>query len=118
MFLKTKKNMQEPFQVASEWPVFCCSWQKVNAANNGDLRCVRAIESVNEAVMNNDAKALFEAIHSPDLNLAEHLHGDDYFVNNRLFVSEDDAVHVLGILREIQQNRSLVRAFLEKTNLL
>jgi len=81
----------------------------VNASNNGDLRCVRAIERVNEAVGNNNAEALFEAIHSPDLNLADHLHGDDYFVNNRLFISEDDAIHVLGILREIQQNRSLVR---------
>ena len=59
--------------------------------------------------MTSNAKALFEAIHSPELNLAEHLGGDEFFVNNRLFISEDDAVHFLEILSEIQQNRSLVK---------
>jgi hypothetical protein len=83
----------------------------VNVANNDDLRCIKVIEKVNEALMKSDAKLLFEAIHSPDLKLADHLEADDFFANNRLFISEDDAFHLLEILREIQQNRSLVNSY-------
>ena len=62
--------------------------------------------------MNYDAKALFVAIHAPELNLAEYLKGDEYFENNRLFLTEDDANHFLELLREIQQNRSQVKKML------
>ena len=80
----------------------------MSAANSSDLKCIHAIERVNSAVINFDAKALFEAIHSPELNLIEYLKNDESFVNNRLFLTEDDAFHFLEILREIQQNRSQV----------
>ena len=82
--------------------------QQVNAANSSDLRCIEAIEKVNSAVMSHNIKDLFEAIHSPDLNLTEYLKGDDFFVNNRLYVTEDDAAHFMDLLIDIQQNRSLV----------
>ena len=84
----------------------------MNAANSTDLKCIHAIECVNAAVMNYDAKALFVAIHAPELNLAEYLKGDEYFENNRLFLTEDDANHFLELLREIQQNRSQVKKML------
>jgi hypothetical protein len=48
-------------------------------------------------------------VHEPELNLSEYLKGDEFFVNNRLYLTEDDAFHLLEILREIQQNRSQVR---------
>ncbi len=85
----------------------------MNAANSTDLKCIQAIERVNAAVMNHDAKALFAAIHAPELNLTEYLKGDEYFENNRLFLTEDDANHFLELLREIQQNRSQVKLSLK-----
>ena len=84
---------------------------QVNDANSSDLKCIHAIERVNSAVMNYDAKALFEAIHAPELNLANYLKNNESFVNNRLFLTEDDAFHFLEILQEIQQNRSQVELF-------
>jgi hypothetical protein len=75
------------------------------------LRCIEAIERVNSAVMSRNVQELFEAIHSPDLNLAEYLKGDEFFVNNRLYMTEDDATHFMDLLVEIQQNRSVVTKF-------
>jgi len=56
--------------------------------------------------MSQDHALLYEALQAPELR--DHLKDDNFYINNKLFLSKDDAIHLIEVLKEIQQNRSMV----------
>ena len=77
-----------------------------NSIGNGlSLQKIEAVRKVNEAVENCDAPKLRIALLDSNLMLAQELKKD--LVEDLLAISDDDAIHLLCLMRDLKANLSL-----------
>jgi Ras GTPase-activating-like protein IQGAP1 len=99
-----------------EWLNHGCLQEAVDSVNNAgvagyDYLRIEAVHKVNEAVDKCDAPRLRAALLNPDLRLLDDLKLKDVsLINDLMSIGDDDAIHLLCLLRDLKANRSLAEA--------